>query len=465
MKSYVVACATGVILLTIQVSGQTAVRTDKQASRKTAVRPNKAVAAPAPSAKLGIQIPQFIAYQGKLTDSTGRPVNDGKYVMVFSLSADSTGSSFWNETQTVETRGGLFNVLLGSGTGIPLDSMQRGGCYLGIRVLPSAAEFSRQKIVSVPFAFQTDNSDKVQGKNLDGLDTLFVREGQPSSVTSVMIADGQVQTPDIADSAVTMGKLYPSGAKAGDVIKWTGHDWQPLPDSGTPAGLAGGDLTDTFPNPHLRSTGVDSGSYGSATKVAAFRVDSKGRLTAAADSSIHGVPPDGAPLAKDWIWVGNGAPGTAGTPGGAFAEAVPRKGAARQSLPASVAVAAPVAGDVTLSYGSGNAVVSIRDSAVTSAKILDGTILDGDISDSAKIAQAKVSNSARTIDADKVDGYNVALTGVGIIPRTNVAGKLDSSVVPGVSFADSVRMADMVDGHHAGNSAGQVAVNLSLIHI
>ena len=61
----------------------------------------------------------------------------------------------------------------------------------------------------------------------------------------------------------------------------------------TPGGTAGGDLSGSYPNPSLNTSGVVAGTYGSATISPQIAVDSKGRITSASNVTITGVSPGG----------------------------------------------------------------------------------------------------------------------------------------------------------------------------
>ncbi len=130
-----------------------------------------------------------INYQGYLTDSSGNPVN-ATLPMTFRLySAASGGTALWTETQSaVVVNDGLFSVLLGSVTPIPIIVLANNNdLWLGIAVGADSEMSPRDKIASAPYALLANVAD--------GSITQF--KLADDAVTSAKIANGTVGSDDV----------------------------------------------------------------------------------------------------------------------------------------------------------------------------------------------------------------------------------------------------------------------------
>ena len=134
-----------------------------------------------------------IAYQGRLADAVGAPLTS-TYPMIFRLySSASGGVPLWEEQWTgpnsVQVSDGLFNVMLGSLTPIPQNTITgNGSLWLGVTISTDDEMTPRVQLGTVPYAVQA----------------LTVPDG---SVTSAKIAAGAVSTANLANGSVTQAKL------------------------------------------------------------------------------------------------------------------------------------------------------------------------------------------------------------------------------------------------------------------
>ena len=104
------------------------------------------------------QVPRKINYQGFLTDSNGRVIEDSTIDMTFSIYDSSKNNCLWSETQNVSVKHGLYNVQLGSVKSIPYSLFSGGDRYLKIKIC-NIELTPEAPILSVGYAIRANRSD------------------------------------------------------------------------------------------------------------------------------------------------------------------------------------------------------------------------------------------------------------------------------------------------------------------
>ena len=105
---------------------------------------------PENEAEVSGDVSPFIPIQGRLTNSSGSPLN-GNYTMTFSLYTDSSGGTAkCSNTQTVTVTNGLFSTRIANCTSATLNGQL---LFLGIKVGDDPEMTPRQPIYAIPYAW------------------------------------------------------------------------------------------------------------------------------------------------------------------------------------------------------------------------------------------------------------------------------------------------------------------------
>ncbi|MBN8572475.1 MAG: hypothetical protein J0M05_01050 [Candidatus Kapabacteria bacterium] len=158
-------------------------------------------------------VPRQISYQGVLHQ--GDKVSpDGMYSVTLALYDKATGGQpLWQETQTVEVKGGLFNIILGQY--VPLSAPLPTDAWVGIS-FNSMGEMPRTKLTSVPYAF---NAVTAQSLMPNATGAVLSLNGQQGAI-ELRATDGFEVRSD--KGVLTIGKT--SSAKEDEILN-DGTEW------------------------------------------------------------------------------------------------------------------------------------------------------------------------------------------------------------------------------------------------
>ncbi|MBT4055110.1 MAG: hypothetical protein HOE74_08215, partial [Candidatus Marinimicrobia bacterium] len=114
-------------------------------------------------------VPKHLSYQGLLTKTNGKGVQDGTYQIIFRLYPEIDGETpFWEETQDVAIDDGVISVTLGET--VPIDAIPTEA-YLEIEIEGTTLS-PRQEMTSVFYAMVSDTAKYAQHANYADLDSL-----------------------------------------------------------------------------------------------------------------------------------------------------------------------------------------------------------------------------------------------------------------------------------------------------
>ena len=237
------------------------------------------------------QVPQQLNYQGVVRNSVGNAIANTNIRLRLTIhDGTATGPVVYTETrQALTNQFGLYNVVIG-GPGATSVTGTIPGVNWGV-----GAKFLQVEVDPAGgSSFTNVGTTQLQSVAY----SLFAASALPAGPAGGDLT-GTYPNPALNTSGVTAG-VYGNAANYPTVTvdakgRVTSAGNLPLPTSLPPSGAAGGDLTGTYPNPALTASGVTAGVYGNATNYSTVTVDAKGRVTSAGNLPLPTtLPPSGA---------------------------------------------------------------------------------------------------------------------------------------------------------------------------
>lgn len=159
-------------------------------------------------------IPQYMSYQGRLTDATGKPLPDKEYTLTVRVCDDpAVGGIVWYDIMGVTTVDGVFKVDLNCG------QLAWDRPYWIELVCEGQTLRPRTPIASVGYAFKAADAYTVDGyapSTVPQAGSLLVLDSQGKMPGSA-IANGTIDASQLGADAVTSAKIAPGAVETTDI--------------------------------------------------------------------------------------------------------------------------------------------------------------------------------------------------------------------------------------------------------
>ncbi|PKK83907.1 MAG: hypothetical protein CVT49_05640 [candidate division Zixibacteria bacterium HGW-Zixibacteria-1] len=407
---------------------------------------------------LSAEVPQFINYQGRLTDPGGDPVADGPYLIKFKIYGSEAGNdSLWSSGfQAVTVSNGLFSYKLGTSVPLPADIFGPGSDpFLGITIGTDAEVTPRTAITSAAFAWHANSSDTSQFATTVTDGSITNAKLATDAVTQEKIDDNSIHSAHIQNHSILLEDLNQNGATTNQIIRWDGSAWVVSDDaagsgditgvtagSGLTGGGSSGDVTISVGSNAINSSHIGTAAVGWDEIANSVITSEKINNNAVTTAKIADFAVTTGKIAYNSI-VGNHI----------VTNAVGSDAIADNAVGSSeIANFAVTTGKIAYNSIVGSHIVTnavgsdaIADGAITSGKIYTGAVTDVKIASNA-VTTAKIANSSVTSDkivSDAVTAVKIAADAVGISEITTSAVGSDEIVDNSITNLDINTMADI----------------------